>query len=399
MSGTPADATPASRGPARPGRSELVDALRLARAEGVGPIAWRRLLARFGTAAAALGELAGLARAGGRETPPRVPTRGEAEAEIAALERRGGRFLVLGEGLYPALLAETEDAPPLLACLGDPGVLARRSVAIVGSRNASANGQRIAEMLAADLARAGFVVVSGLARGIDTAAHEGALSPARHGAPALGGTTIACVAGGLDIPYPPENAALQERIAGAGAVLAESPLGTAPLGRAFPRRNRIIAGISLGTVVVEAAPRSGSLLTARLAVEANREVFAVPGTPLDPRARGTNNLIREGLAHLVETAADIIGELEGVAARGSRREPARQALEEPAPDWNDPTLHAKIGPQLLELMSASPTPVDDLIRRCQCSAAVVMAVLMELEAAGRIESLPGNRVALTEHEF
>lgn len=254
-------------------------------------------------------------------------------------------------------------------------------------------------MLAADLARAGIVVVSGLARGIDTAAHEGALMHARNGAPAHGGTTIAGVAGGLDIPYPPENAALQERIASAGAVLAESPLGTAPLGRAFPRRNRIIAGISLGTVVVEAAPCSGSLLTARLAVEANREVFAVPGTPLDPRARGTNNLIREGLAHLVETAADILGELEGAAARAIRREPARQALEEPAPDWNDPMLHAKIRPQLSELMSASPTPVDDLIRRCQSSAAVVMAVLMELEAAGRIESLPGNRVALTEQEF
>ncbi len=178
-----------------------------------------------------------------------------------------------------------------------------------------------------------------------------------------------------------------------------TPLGTAPLGRAFPRRNRIIAGISLGTVVVEAAPRSGSLLTARLAVEANREVFAVPGTPLDPRARGTNNLIREGLAHLVETAADIMGELEGAAGRAIRREPARQALEEPASDWNDPIFHAKINRQLIDLMSASPTPVDDLIRRCQCSAAVVMAVLMELEAAGRIESLPGNRVALTEQEF
>ncbi len=364
--------------------ADLVDALRLARTEGVGPIAWRRLLARFASPAAALAELPRLARAGGRDTPPRIPSPAEAEREIAALDKLGGRFLVLGEPSYPALLATVDDAPPVVACLGDPSFLARKSVAIVGSRNASTNGQRLAEQLGAELAKAGIAVVSGLARGIDTAAHEGAL---------LHGATIACVAGGLDIPYPPENAALQARIAQHGAVLAESPLGTAPLGRSFPRRNRIIAAISLGTVVVEAAPRSGSLLTARLAAEAGREVFAVPGSPLDPRARGTNNLIREG-AHLVEAAEDILREL----PPDSPPQPQRE-LAEPPPSWEDPTLHAKITSQLLDLVSHSPTPVDDLIRRCQVSAAVVMAILMELEAAGRIESLPGNRVALIAKDF
>ncbi len=364
--------------------SDLVDALRLARTEGVGPIAWRRLLARFASPAAALAELPRLARAGGRDTPPRIPSSAEAEREIAALEKLGGRFLVLGEQPYPALLATADDAPPVLACLGDPAVLQRKSVAVVGSRNASTNGQRLAEQLAADLAKSGIAVVSGLARGIDTAAHEGAL---------LHGTTVACVAGGLDIPYPPENAALQAHIAQHGAVLAESPLGTAPLGRSFPRRNRIIAALSLGTVVVEAAPRSGSLLTARLAGEAGREVFAVPGSPLDPRARGTNNLIREG-AHLVETAEDILRELPPESPPQPQRE-----MAEPASSWEDPTLHTKITSQLLDVISHSPTPVDDLIRRCQVSAAVVMAILMELEAAGRIESLPGNRVALIAKDF
>ncbi len=373
--------------------SDLVDALRLARTEGVGPIAWRRLLARFASPAAALAELPRLARAGGRDTPPRIPSRADAEREIAALEKLGGRFLVLGEQPYPALLATADDAPPVIACLGDPAVLQRKSVAVVGSRNASTNGQRLAEQLAADLAKSGITVVSGLARGIDTAAHEGALASASERARTHGGTTVACVAGGLDIPYPPENAALQARIAQHGAVLAESPLGTAPLGRSFPRRNRIIAALSLGTVVVEAAPRSGSLLTARLAGEAGREVFAVPGSPLDPRARGTNNLIREG-AHLVETAEDILRELPPESPPQPQRE-----MDEPAPSWEDPTLHTKITSELLDLISHSPTPVDDLIRRCQVSAAVVMAILMELEAAGRIESLPGNRVALIAKDF
>jgi DNA processing protein len=265
----------------------------------------------------------------------------------------------------------------------------------VGSRNASANGQRLAELLAQGLTEAGFTVVSGLARGIDAAAHEGAMR---------GGATVACVAGGIDMPYPPEHAGLQARIAAGGAVVAEAPPGTAPQSRHFPRRNRIIAGLSLGVVVVEAALRSGSLITARLAQEANRELFAVPGSPLDPRCRGSNDLIRQG-AHLVETAADVVDHLpdhpnrEGISrlplfARG----PPPTGLPEAAAPWPDgepsaaerQTAHAR----LLELLGPSPTSVDDLLRRCQLSAATVMSALLDLELAGRVEALPGNRVAL-----
>ncbi|MBV8219212.1 MAG: DNA-protecting protein DprA, partial [Solirubrobacterales bacterium] len=281
-------------------------------------------------------------------------------------------------------------APPVLAVLGDAGVLGGRTVGIVGSRNASANGRRFAQTLAHDLAESGVAVVSGLARGIDAAAHIGALER---------GATVACIAGGLDLPYPPEHAELQSRIARAGAVLAEMPLGTGPLARHFPRRNRIIAGLSLGVVVVEAALRSGSLITARLALAAGRELFAVPGSPLDARCRGSNDLIRQG-AHLVEEAADVLASLpdhhlrEGVArlplfARGS---PAPELGEQPAIEFADPS--ARMRAEIASLLSATPTLVDDLIRRCQFSTPAVMSALLELELAGRVETLPGNRVAL-----
>ena len=256
--------------------ADAIDRLRLARAEGVGPVAYRRLLARYGSAAAALDALPGLARAGGRPVPPAVPSPDDAARELHTISRLGARMIFAGEPDYPPLLALLDDAPAALTVLGHPTLLADRAVALVGGRNASANGQRMAENLAADLARS-LVVVSGLARGIDAAAHIGALQSGR---------TIAAVAGGLDVPYPPEHADLQRRIADSGAVITEAPVGTAPQARRFPRRNRIIAGLALGVVVVEAALRSGSLITARLAQEAGRELFAVPGSPLDPRSRG-----------------------------------------------------------------------------------------------------------------
>ncbi len=277
---------------------DALDRLRLARAEGVGPVAYRRLLARYGSAAAALDALPGLARAGGRQAPPAVPSPDDASRELHALGRLGARIIFAGEPDYPPLLAMLDDAPAAIAVLGDPACLQDRAVAVVGGRNASANGQRMAETLAADLAHS-LVVVSGLARGIDAAAHAGALQTGR---------TVAAVAGGLDNPYPPEHADLQRRIAESGAVLTEAPLGTAPQARHFPRRNRIIAGLSLGVVVVEAALRSGSLITARLAQEAGGELFAVPGSPLDPRSRDANDLIRQG-AHLTETAQDVLDNL------------------------------------------------------------------------------------------
>jgi DNA processing protein len=279
--------------------TDTLDRLRLVRAEGVGPVVYRRLMKRYGTAAAALDALPGLARAGGRTAPPRVPAANEAAKELAALAKLNAKLLFLDQPNYPPLLALLDDAPPMIAVLGDCGLLAKRAVALVGGRNASVNGTRLAEALAADLARTGLAVVSGLARGIDAAAHSGAMRDGR---------TVAVVAGGLDVAYPPENAGLQARVAADGAVVAETALGIAPQARHFPRRNRIIAGLSLGVVVVEAALRSGSLITARLAQEAGREVFAVPGSPLDPRCRGSNDLIRQG-AKLVETADDVLADL------------------------------------------------------------------------------------------
>ncbi len=282
-------------------RMPLGPMLRLIRTEGIGPMGFRRLMQRFGgDAEAALDALPGLARAGGRDAPPSVPSQGMADAEIEALDRLGGRFLVMGEPDYPPLLAQLGDAPPVLAVLGDPAILHRRSVAIVGARNASAAGLRIAEALAAELGSDGLVVVSGLARGIDGAAHAGALHV---------GPTVAAIAGGLDRPYPPEHASLQERIVVRGCVVAEAPLGTAPQSKHFPRRNRIIVGLSLGCVVVEAAPKSGSLISAELALDYGRELYAVPGSPLDPRCRGSNDLLRQRHAHLVENAADVLRHL------------------------------------------------------------------------------------------
>ena len=296
--------------------SEDLDRLRLARTEGVGPVTYRRLLRRYGSAAASLDALPGLARAGGRETGPAIPGRDDAERELELAGRARAALLFVDSPGYPKLLALLEDAPPVLAVQGRPDVLDRRAVAMVGSRNASANGQRLAESMAEGLAAAGLVVVSGLARGIDAAAHEGALRA---------GMTVACVAGGIDMPYPPEHADLQARIARGGAVVAEAPPGTAPQARHFPRRNRIIAGLSLGVVVVEAALRSGSLITVRHAQEAGREVFAVPGSPLDPRCRGANDLLRQG-ARLVETAADVLEDLPEHPGRGAG---ARAAIHPP----------------------------------------------------------------------
>jgi DNA processing protein len=372
---------------------DTIDRLRLARTEGVGPIAFRRLLQRYTSPAAALDALPRLAAAGGRTAAPAVPSRDVASRELEHFDRIGARLLFWGQDFYPPLLAMLDDAPSVLAVLGDLNALTPRAVAVVGSRNASANGRRMAEILAQELAQAGVVVVSGMARGIDAAAHLGALAAGR---------TVACVAGGLDQPYPPENTALQARIAAqGGAVLSEAPLGTAPQARHFPRRNRIIAGLSLGVVVVEAAVRSGSLTTARLAQDANRELFAVPGSPLDPRCRGSNGLIRDG-AHLTETAADVLENLPDHPSRqGLSRAPqfARglpPGLAEPAePAWMGEAedLDQARG-VVLDLLSADPVPIDDLVRHCQLSAPAVFSALLELELAGRVEQLPGGRVAL-----
>ena len=368
-----------------------LDRLRLIRTESVGPITYRRLLARFGSPAAALAALPDLARAGGGAAPA-IPAAATIAREVEAMAKLKARFVFLDGPDYPPFLADLPDAPPALAVLGDIALLSTPSMGIVGARNASANGMRFAEQLAADLAP--LTVISGLARGIDAAAHRGSLSTGR---------TIACVAGGLDQPYPPEHAALQEQIAAAGAVVTEAPLGSAPQARHFPKRNRLIAGLVLGLVVIEAAARSGSLLTARLANEAGRELFAVPGSPLDPRSKGANDLIRQG-AHLTESAADIRANLpDHPARRGLARDPLfRHGLPgfaEPAPLWEEPaedraTL-AAARRRIPDLLGEDPVPVDEIARHCQLSTAAITAVLLELELAGRVQTLSGNRVART----
>ncbi len=362
--------------------SERLDWLRLARTESVGPITFRGLIGRFGTARAALEALPDMARRGGRKRGLKPATVADAEREVAALTDLGGRMVALCEPDYPEPLAAIEDAPPVLSVLGRRDLMSRRSVAVVGARNASGNGRRIATKLARDLGAAGLTVVSGLARGIDAAAHEGALESG----------TVAVVAGGIDVVYPRENEALYRGIARDGVVVAECAFGIQPQARHFPRRNRIISGLSVATIVVEAAPCSGSLITARMANEQGREVFAVPGSPLDPRAQGCNALIRKG-ATLIQSAGDV---LEGLSPMlrtlaASRRDDftALDSGAEPA-DMNGAEAQSRV----LECLSPTPTPVDEVLRDCHVSPPTVFAILLELELAGRIERHPGNRVTL-----
>jgi DNA processing protein len=365
-----------------------LDRLRLARSEGVGPITYRRLLERFSDVTAAIDALPALARAGGRAASPRIPPRDEVAREAEALARLGGRFLYLGGAEYPPLLAELADAPPVIAVLGPASLLTKSAIGMVGARNASANGLHLTETLATALA-AQHVIVSGLARGIDSAAHAGAM---------VTGQTVAVIAGGLDRPYPPENAALQAAIAQNGVVVAEAPLGTAPIARHFPKRNRIIAGLVRGLVVIEAAARSGSLLTARLANEAGREIFAVPGSPLDPRAAGANGLIKQG-AHLIESAADVFDNLPTGLFAATRRYGYSEegALwEEAATTTSDLDRARRLVPSLI---GADPVAVDEIARRCQLTHGTVSAVLLELELGGQVYSLTGNRVARVADDF
>ena len=352
--------------------------LRLIRSDNVGPVSYRLLLKRFGSAEAALDALPDLARRGGGAA--RIASASVAEAEMAAVARLGGRHVFLGDAEYPNLLARTEGAPPALTVLGDIGLLDRPAVALVGARNASAAGVRFARSFASELAAAGLTVVSGLARGIDAAAHWGSLE----------GGTVAVIAGGLDVAYPPENAALQERIGREGLIVAEQPPGIQPQARHFPRRNRIIAGLCAGTVVVEGAMKSGSLITARLAAEAGREVMAIPGSPLDPRAHGCNQLIREG-ATLVQSAADVLEVLESFAGDVGGRFAAPSVGFETGPVAEE-AGDSERG-TILELLSPTPVPVDELIRLSGLAGPTVASALLDLELAGRVVRHAGGRVA------
>lgn len=365
----------------RPGLPvDAIDRLRLARTESVGPVTYRQLLARFGTAARALAALPDLARRGGRGIT--IAPAEQAEAELARLASLGAGMIFLGTPDYPALLAASETAPAALAVHGDTGLFDRPAVAMVGARNASAAGVRFARQLAADLSGEDLVVVSGLARGIDAAAHQGALERG----------TIAVIAGGIDVAYPPEHAPLMAEIAEKGLVVAEQPPAVQPQARHFPRRNRIIAGLAAGTLVVEGAPKSGSLITARIAADLGREVMAIPGSPLDPRAQGCNILIREG-ATLVQSAADVIEALSAFGAgpqlgmRFQAAEPAPAALDE------EPGVDAEAA--VVALLSPTAVPVDEIVRLSGVPAPTVWSVLLDLEIAGRLTRHAGGRVALS----
>ncbi len=357
--------------------------LRLSRTENIGPMTCKRLIERYGTATKALSALPDLAKRGGR-AKPLIPTPLPAiEKEYTALHKLGGHLITLACDSYPYLLSITEDAPPVLSVIGNPSLLKQNAIAMVGARNASLNGRKMAEKLARDLGMREQIIVSGLARGIDTAAHQGALSTG----------TIAVVAGGIDVIYPEENASLYNAIKEQGLILAESPLGQKPFAQSFPRRNRIVSGLSRACIVMEATMRSGSLITARLAGEQGREVMATPGSPLDPRAEGPNHLIREG-ATLIRNANDVLEALLNYTGN-AMHEPFQPALV-PTPEYfSEEDLPETLQDDILALLTTTPVDIDSLLRETGIPIPALQSVLLDLELAERIKRLPGNRVCLT----
>jgi DNA processing protein len=362
--------------------TERLNWLRLVRTENIGPITFHRLLQRFGSATETLHALPNITAKHARKKPLIAAPLEDIERELESLHKAGGKIICAIDPDYPLALAAVEDAPPVLSVIGNTDLLHRGCIGVVGARNASLNSKKFAAMLAKDLGNAGQTVVSGLARGIDTSAHEGSLATG----------TIAVVAGGIDVIYPPENKNLYAQICEDGLVVAESLFGMEPFAQSFPRRNRIISGLSQGVVVVEASLRSGSLITARVAAEQGRDVFAVPGHPLDPRAEGTNTLLRDG-AILVRNANDIlsdIGKFSGGLMKDSGHSfyDAEPGMLEDAPanDTEDLT------PMILGHLSTTPVHVDDLIRACERPAGAVSGSLLTLELTGEVQRLPGNRV-------
>ena len=358
--------------------AERIDRLRLIRSDNVGPRTFRSLLDHFGSARSAMARLPELARRGGASRPIRLCNEEDARAELAASKKLGIHLLAPEEAGYPPRLAILEDAPPLLGVRGALDTLMRPMIAIVGSRNASGAGLKFASQLARELGKAGFVIISGLARGIDQSAHRASVASG----------TVAVLAGGHDRIYPPEHADLLAQILDSGgAAISEMPLGHEPRARDFPRRNRLISGASLGVVVIEAAQRSGSLITARMAAEQGREVFAVPGSPLDPRAAGTNDLIKQG-ATLITEAADVISAVEPIMERPIElREP-----DNAEPLDFDPGSDERA--RIVDLLGPAPISLDDLVRMAGASPATVRVVLLELELAGRLERHGGGMVSL-----
>ena len=357
--------------------AERIGRLRLIRSDNVGPRTFNSLLHHFGNIRTAIERLPDLARRGGASRPGRIYSEEQARAELAASKKIGVSLVASGEAGYPPRLATIDDAPPLLGVRGALETLMRPMIAIVGSRNASGAGLKFAGTLARDLGEAGFVVISGLARGIDQAAHRASMPSG----------TIAVLAGGHDKIYPPEHEDLLAALLEQGAAISEMALGHVARAHDFPRRNRLISGAALGVVVVEAAHRSGSLITARMAAEQGREVFAVPGSPLDPRAAGANDLIKQG-ATLVTEAADVVNAVQPILAR-----PVMLGTEEPESDpFDEPDAGER--KRIVDLLGPSPILLDDLIRMANTSPAIVRTVLLELELAGRLERHGGGLVSL-----
>jgi len=359
--------------------SQRIDWLRLIRSDNVGPRTFRSLINHFGSAKVALDRLPDLARRGGAARPGRICTTDNAEHELIAGRKIGLDLVAAGEFGYPPRLTSIDDAPPLLGVRGVFEIMSKPMIAIVGSRNASGAGLKFAQTLARELGEAGFVIASGLARGIDQAAHRHSLHTG----------TVAVLAGGHDRIYPPEHEGLLAELLQSGTAISEMPLGHAPRARDFPRRNRLISGVALGVVIVEAAHRSGSLITARVAAEQGREVFAVPGSPLDPRAAGTNGLIKQG-AMLVTEAADVINAVRPIMGRPIELPIAEADDDLPMPSEPDANERTRI----VNLLGPSPIGLDDLIRMANASPTVVRTVLLELELAGRLERHGGGLVSL-----
>ncbi len=374
-----------------PSESERLDALRLFRTDNIGPITFYQLVERFGSAGEALKALPELSSRGGRKKPLTAPPERDIMREYKALQKLGGQIITYADKDYPLGLTATDDAPPILSVIGNASLLNKSSLAIVGARNASLNGKKFANKVAAELGQCGQVIVSGLARGIDTAAHMGALNSG----------TIAVVASGIDVVYPEENQKLYEEIAEKGLIVAESPLGAKPFAAAFPRRNRIVSGISKGVIVVEATRKSGSLITARLAGEQGRDVYAVPGSPFDPRSSGPNHLIREG-ATLIRNADDVLEILMDFSGNVLREPPsnivnfcANQEFIDNKADEENPEIRQE---QILSHLSFTPISVDELIRACHLNISALQTTLLELELAGRIKRLSGNRISLLQND-
>jgi DNA processing protein len=361
---------------------QRLDWLRLIRSDNIGPRTFHDLVEYYGGVRAALAALPDLARRGGSARPIRICSREQAEMELKTARAAGVEFFVLDEPDYPERLKMIDDPPPVVTMRGKLEILQRPLVAIVGSRNASAAGVKFAERMARDLGDAGFVVVSGLARGIDAAAHRASLATG----------TVAVLAGGHDRIYPPDHIGLLEKLLIEGVAISEMPFSWEPRAHDFPRRNRIISGLSAGVIVVEAARRSGSLITARLAGEQGREVFAVPGSPLDPRNEGTNGLLKQGAIPVTE-AADVIAVIEPILGRGPMMPSVQESPQEPlAPPATEPGTDERA--RLISLLGPTPVLIDDLVRLSRASPTIVRTVLLELEIAGRLTRHGAGLVSL-----